>query len=446
MLLGTQRINGNGALEIGGCDTVELARRFGTPLYVVDEEYLRETCRAYRRAFKTRYPTSHISFSSKVFTTMAICRIVSEEGLGTDVSSGGELYTALQAGVDPAMIVMHGTNKSLQEIEMAVANKVGRIGIDCLGEIDTLQRVAAAHGATCDVLIRVAPGVQADTHTHIQTGKLDTKFGFPLVDGAAKEAVARIAGAANLTLRGINCHIGSQILELRPFAEAAEMMVAFAAELQAELGYTVEDLDLGGGLGVRYLPSDRPPSIDDYAEAVTSTVKAACAQRNLPLPRLIVEPGRRLVGEAGTTLYTVGVVKEIPGVRTYVSVDGGMSDNPRPALYGARYDAIVANKAREPRDGTVTVSGKHCETDTLIADLDVPQIVPGDILAVQTTGAYTYSMASNYNRLPRPAVVLVAAAQAEVIVERESLEDLVRSDRVPSRLQPNLPSGGAPQA
>jgi len=434
MLLGTQRINDSGVLEIGGCDTVQLARTFGTPLYVLDEECLRRTCRQYRSAFEARCPNSHISFSSKVFTTTAVCRIVHQEGLGIDVSSGGELLTALRAGVPPSDIVMHGSNKSPEEMEMAVSHSVGRVGIDHLAEIDDLQRRAAARGVTLDILIRVAPGVDADTHTHIQTGKVDTKFGFSIANGAAKEAVAKTLAASNLRLRGINCHIGSQILTVRPFVEAAEMMLDLAAELRDELEYTVEELDLGGGLGVRYLPGDKLPSLGEYAEAVTTAVRARCERHDLPLPRLLQEPGRSLAGEAGTTLYTVGVVKDIQGLRTYVSVDGGMSDNPRPALYGARYDAIVANKARAPRTTKVTVSGKHCETDTLIVDLQAPEIAPGDILAVQTTGAYNYSMASNYNRFPRPAVVLVSDGRADLIVERESLDDLLRLDRLPDRL------------
>ncbi len=435
MLLGTQRVNGDGVLEIGGCGAVDLAREFGTPLYVVDEQALREACRAYRRAFESRYPQFHISFSSKVFTTMAVCRIVEQEGLGVDVSSGGELYTALEAGVPPSKIVMHGNNKSPQEMEMAVSSGVGRIGIDYLEEIDAIQNMAASRGVTVDVLVRVAPGVDADTHTHIQTGKADTKFGLAVSGGAAAHAMARALEAADLRLRGINCHIGSQILEVRPFVEAARMMVDFGAQLRSELGYTIEDLDLGGGLGVRYLPSDRPPLLDDYAEAVAGAVKASCERQNMPLPRLILEPGRSLIGEAGTTLYMVGVVKRIPDVRTYVAVDGGMSDNPRPALYGARYSALVANKAQEAATTTVTICGKHCETDTLIVDLEVPEVEPGDILAVQTTGAYNYSMASNYNRLPRPAAVLVQDGRAEVIVERETQEDLARLDRIPDRLR-----------
>ncbi len=435
MLLGTQTVNGNGVLEIGGCDAVALAQEFGTPLYVVDEQCLRENCRAYREAFATRYPHSHISFSGKVLTTMAVFKIAHQEGLGLDVSSEGELHTALRAGIPARDIVFHGNNKSRREIERAVIEGVGRVGVDSLDEIEALQEVAAAHDATVDVLVRVAPGVAADTHTHIQTGRVDTKFGFPIVGGAAKEAVAAAHAAPNLKVRGINCHIGSQIMDITPFVQAVRLMVEFAAELRNSLDLVIEELDLGGGLGVRYLPEDRPPSIVEYAQAIADAMRASCEKYDLPLPRLIQEPGRRLAGEAGITLYTVGVVKTVPGIRTYVVVDGGLSDNPRPALYDARYHAIVANKARAPRTTTVTVAGKHCETDTLIQDLQAPEIAPGDILAVQTTGAYNYSMASNYNRLTRPAMVLVANGRADLIVERESLEDLTRLDRLPPRLR-----------
>jgi diaminopimelate decarboxylase len=370
---------------------------------------------------------------------MAICRIASQEGLGVDVSSGGELLTALEAGVPPETIVMHGSNKSQEEMEMAVAHGVGRVSIDYLEEIDLLQALAADQDAVVDVLLRVAPGVEADTHTHIQTGRVDTKFGLSLAGGAAKDAVAQAVAAPNLRLRGINCHIGSQILHIHPFVEAAEMMARFVAEIHTDLGYTLDDLDLGGGLGVRYTEDDQPVSPETYAEAVASTVRSTCDEHSVPLPRLILEPGRSLIGEAGVTLYTIGVVKQIPEVRTYVSVDGDMSDNPRPALYDARYSALVANKVNRPLTGTVTVSGKHCETDTLISDLRVPDVQPGDILAVQTTGAYNYSMASNYNRLPRPAAVLVSKRRADTIIARETAENLVRQDRMPERLRAGAP-------
>jgi len=414
---------------------VELAHRFGTPLYVLDEAYFRENCRRYRVAFESRYPNVLVAFAAKALMTKAVCRIAEEEGLGLDVVSAGELYTALQAGFPVGRVFLHGSDKSREEMEMAVRHRVGRVVVDNLEELSVLQSLAAAGKAVVDVIIRVTPGVSVETHTHVETGRADTKFGLAIVGGAAREAVAKAMAAANLRVRGIHCHIGSQVLEVEPFRQAAAMMANFSSEVRDALGMVVEDLNMGGGLGVRYLPTDQPPSVEDYAEAVAGTLKDVCAKRGLPLPRLILEPGRGLVGEAGTTLYTIGVVKEIPGVRTYVSVDGGMADNPRPALYGAKYHAIVANKASQPRTKKVTVCGKSCESDTLITDLGTPEVTPGDILAVQTTGAYNYSMASNYNRLPRPAMVLVLDGQPDLIVEREDLEDLVRMDRVPARLQ-----------
>jgi diaminopimelate decarboxylase len=435
MLLGTQRINTQGHLEIGGCDTVELARQFGTPLYVVDEEAFRSSARSYRRAFAARYPNSQVCFAGKALMTMAICRLAQEEGLGLDVASAGELHTALQAGFPVERMQLHGNFKTAAELEMGVAHRVGRIVVDSREEIEALQEEAARQGRVAEVLLRVTPGVTADTHYHIQTGKMDTKFGFSLIGGVALEAVQRAAAQPNLKVRGLHCHIGSQILEVEPFQEAARLMVDAAAEVREVAGVEIEDLDIGGGLGVRYLPEHRPPTVEAFAEALVEAVERRCQERELPLPRLLLEPGRSLSREAGTTLYTVGVVKELPGIRTYVSVDGGLSDNPRPALYGARYSAIVANKATLAREQKVTISGRHCETDTLIVEVHVPEVAAGDILAVQTTGAYNYAMASNYNRFARPAMVLVAGGQADVIVAREGLQDLVRQDRVPERLR-----------
>ena len=435
MLLGTQRVNDLGRLEIGGCDTVELAKRFGTPLYVMDEAALREACRAYRKAFESRYDSVLVSFAGKAFLNMAACVLADQEGLGLDVASGGELYTALHACFPTERILMHGNFKSAAELEMALQHGVGRLVVDCVEEIALLQQITAAQNKTADILLRVTPGVAADTHTFIQTGKVDSKFGFSIASGAALEAVGAALACPNIRLQGVHCHIGSQIFDLEPFVEAAHLMVDFMAQVRERYGLVLADLDLGGGLAVRYLPEHNPPSVDQFAETTINAVTEACAQHNLPLPRLILEPGRSLVGEAGTTLYTIGVIKEIPEVRTYVAVDGGLSDNPRPALYDAKYSAIVANKATASATKKVTVSGKHCETDTLIEGLMVPELEPGDILAVQTTGAYNYAMASNYNRFLRPAVVLVNDGTAEEIVARESFDDLIRCDRIPPRLR-----------
>jgi diaminopimelate decarboxylase len=437
MLLGTQSVNGDGRLEIGGCDTVELAREFGTPLYVLDEACLRESCRAYRRAIESRYPKSLVSFAGKAFLNLAICRIVEEEGLGLDVCSAGELHTAQRAEFPAERITFHGNNKSSPELRMAVGAGVGRLCVDSAWELEQLQAVAAEMGRTADILLRITPGVRPDTHTFIQAGQVDSKFGLGIVSGAAMDGIAQAERLPNVRLRGLHCHIGSQIFDLAHFAQAARLMMELFAQIKVELGVTLEDLNLGGGLGVRYRSTDRPPSVDQYAEAITGEIRTFAQRKGFAPPRLGLEPGRSIVGEAGTTLYTVGAIKEIPGLRTYVSVDGGLSDNPRPALYQAVYEAIVANKANRAADSTVTVVGKHCETDLLISDLAVPRLAPGDLLAVQTTGAYNCSMASNYNRLPRPAVVLVSEGRAELAVARETLEDLLRCDRLPERLRKN---------
>lgn len=437
MLLGTQRVNRSGQLEIGGCDAVKLAKRFGTPLYVIDEQCIRDACRAYRHAFETRWPNTVISFSGKAFLNLASCRIMEQEGLALDVCSGGELYTALKACFPASRLIVHGNNKSYDELRAALDADCWLIVVDSLQELDQLNEIAGALGKQARILIRLSPGVEVDTHTHIRLGQVDTKFGLSPASGQAMQAVKKALALPNLELLGIHCHIGSQILELRPFRETMEIFVAFLADVKAETGVELTHLDLGGGLGSRYLSSHCPPSVDDYAEAIVGTLKSCLAQRGLKDVCLLQEPGRSLVAEAGTTLYTVGVIKEIPGVRTYVSVDGGLSDNPRPALYDARYEAIVANKATAPATQMVTVSGKHCETDKLIEDVTLPELESGDIVAVQTTGAYNYSMASNYNRFTRPAVVLVHEGRAELIVKRETHADLVRQDRVPKRLRKN---------
>ncbi len=434
MLLGTQRINGSGRLEIGGCDAVELARRFGTPLYVMEEATFRGACQAYRKAFASRWPNHVVSFSGKAFLNLASCKIVEQEGLWLDVCSRGELHTALQAGFPASRLIVHGNNKSAEEIRAALETNTALTVVDSLWELEVLNEIAGEMGRRPEILLRLSPGVDVDTHTHIRLGQVDTKFGLSITCGQALEGVKKALALPHLDLRGIHCHIGSQILELRPFIEATEMMVDFLAQVKAETGKELADLDLGGGLGARYLASQQPPTVEAYAQAVTETLRSRLARHGLGEVRLLLEPGRGLVAEAGTTLYSVGAIKDIPGVRKYVSVDGGLSDNPRPALYDAKYEVIVANKAALPPAEVVTVAGKHCETDILVWDVDLPTIAPGDILAVQTTGAYNYSMASNYNRFARPAVALVKDGQADIIVERESLSDLVRCDRIPPRL------------
>jgi diaminopimelate decarboxylase len=425
------RVNERGHLEIGGCDCVELAKEFGTPLYVFDELLIRENCRRYKKAFAQNYPAeAKVCYAGKAFLTLAMCRLVDEEGLWLDVASGGELFTALQAKFPPERIYMHGNFKTEDELKAAVRNKVGRVVVDCIEELERLNSIAASQNTVAEILLRLTPGVEAHTHEYIRTGQIDTKFGFHIENGIAFEGVKKALSLKNLKLRGFHSHIGSQIFETEPYRIAVEQMFSFAAMVRSETGFVMQELNLGGGLGIRYVPEDDPPSIESFVAAICDAVKETASRFGFELPSLAVEPGRSIVGEAGTTLYTIGVVKEIPKVRTYVSVDGGMSDNPRPALYGARYFAVVANKADRTPNKVVTVAGKHCESDILIRDIALADPEPGNILAVFTTGAYHYSMASNYNRFPRPAVVFVKDGKAKLVVRRETYDDLLRCDQL----------------
>ncbi len=435
MLFGTQRVNDEGHLEVGGCDAMELADEFGTPLYVMDEIHLRQRCREYRERFAERLPAATICFASKALTTTAICRIIDQEGLWVEVSSAGELYTASQAGCSPERMLFHGNFKLDQELEMVLELGVGRVVIDSLSELHRLAEMAHSGGTQVDIYLRVVPGIKPQTHSYIQTGQIDTKFGLHIGTGAAAEGVRAATEMQGVALRGLHCHIGSQMFELDSFARAADVMIEFMAQIRDELGITLEELNLGGGLGIAYTSEDAPPSVAELADTIAEAVQQATDKHNYPVPEVILEPGRSIVGTAGLTLYTVGPVKEIPGVRTYVAVDGGLSDNPRPALYGAEYTAVVANRADEPRTVPVRLVGRHCETDTLIEEVALAPVQEGDIVAVFSTGAYNYSMASNYNRFPRPAMVLVRDGQADVIIRREGLDDLVRQDVMPERLR-----------
>jgi diaminopimelate decarboxylase len=443
MLLGTQRINGRGHLEIGGCDTVELAHQFGTPLYVMDEACVRDNCRRYQAAFASRYPgESHVSYAGKAFLVQAMARLIEEEGLSLDVASGGELYTALSAGFPASRILLHGNNKSDDELRMGLEAGVGRNVVDNLFELRQLDRLAGEMGRVQPILLRVAPGIDPHTHRRIRTGQEDSKFGLNVNDGQAMEAVVEALALPNVRLLGVHCHIGSQLLDTKSHEDAVEIMVAFLADIRARTGTAMEELDIGGGLGVRYLEDHRPPTFDDFADTVCGALVPALKRHDLAPPRLLQEPGRALVAEAGTTLYTLGHTKRVEtpdapdGIRYFVAVDGGMSDNPRPQLYDAVYRCIVANRAGQPRDQVMTVVGKHCETDVLIWNTPLGDTDIGDILAVQTTGAYNFSMASNYNRFRRPTIVFVQNGQADVVYERETLDDLVRQDRLPARMRP----------
>ncbi|HHW54260.1 MAG: diaminopimelate decarboxylase [bacterium] len=431
-LPGTICINEQGHLQVGDCDVVELARTFGTPLYIYDEMGIRQKCREYHRALAANYQDYKVLYASKAFSSLAICRLMEQEGLGLDVVSGGELYTALAADFPPEKIYFHGNNKSIEELNLALSAGVGYIVVDNPWELENLAQLAAGRKTRVKILLRLTPGIETHTHHYIQTGQLDSKFGISLSGGAAMEVVKRALALPEIELVGIHCHIGSQVFNSASFRFAAERMIDFMAAVKEETGHQLTVLNLGGGLGISYTENDQPDPIDTYIEGIAATVKEACANYNLPLPTLVVEPGRSLVGEAGIAVYRVGTVKEIHGVRTYASVDGGMADNPRPALYQARYQALVANKANAPREQTYTIAGKCCESgDILIQDIELPRLVPGDLIAVLSSGAYQYAMASNYNRLPRPAVITVAQGRAEIIVRRETYSDLIRCDRIP---------------
>jgi diaminopimelate decarboxylase len=422
-------VNAKGHLEVGGVDAFELVAEYGTPLHVLDEDRLRGNCRSYRSALTAAWPNSRVLFASKACCIMATCRIAHDEGLGVDIASGGELYTALRAGVPAADLVFHGSNKTADEIDYGLRAGVGRFVVDNEHELDLLEAYTARLGLQADILLRLTPGIEPHTHKAIQTGGVDSKFGFGLLDGSAFHAARRAARLERVRLRGFHAHIGSQVFDLEPFRLEAAALLDFAARARDELDIRMEELNLGGGLGIRYLADEIPPSIDQYVRAVIDVVAAKVAAHRLHPPTVNIEPGRSIVGTAGVTLYTVGASKTIPGTRTYISVDGGMNENPRPALYGARYEAVLAARPTAAPVQTAAVAGRCCESgDVLIWEARLPEVRSGDVLAVFSTGAYTYSMASNYNRFPRPAVVLAGGGRSRVVVERETYEDLVRKD------------------
>ncbi|MBM3459826.1 MAG: diaminopimelate decarboxylase, partial [Armatimonadetes bacterium] len=427
-------INDAGHLEIGGVDATQLVEEFGSPLYVLDEAAFRAKARAYFAAFRPRYPDVQLSFAGKAFLCTGFCKVVEQEGLCLDVASGGELFTALRAGFPVQRISLHGNNKSREELQMALEARVGHIIVDNFCELELLRELTHGRAQPQPILLRVAPGIDPHTHRRISTGQVDTKFGFDVGSGAAWGAIRRARELPGLELRGLHCHVGSQLLDTECHEASVGIMADLLVQARTELGVEFPELNVGGGLGIRYLRGHQPPTVAEFADAVTGVLRRKLEEHGLRCPTLLQEPGRSLVGEAGTTLYRTGSIKEIPGLRTYVAVDGGLSDNPRPALYEAKYEVIVANRAAEPHDTLVTIAGKHCETDILFPDVKIPAPRPGDVLAVLSTGAYNYAMASNYNRFRRPAVVLVNEGRADLLVRRESYEDLVRNDLVPARL------------
>lgn len=423
-------INNEGHLTIGGVDTVEIAKEYGTPVIVYDENSIRNNCRAFVGSIDKYYGgNGRVLYANKAFSCLEMCRICNDEKMGLDVVSGGEIYTALKAGFSAEKLYFHGNNKSYQELEYALANGVGRIVVDNPEELGNISEIAKKLGVTANIYMRIKPGIDAHTHDFIKTGQIDCKFGFALETGEAMENVKKAIAAENVALVGLHCHIGSQIFDVDPFVLAAEVMMNFIIDIKNETGIVISELDLGGGFGIMYTENDKPVAFDKYMKPVSEKVKEIASTNDIPVPFILIEPGRSIAGAEAVTLYTVGNVKQIPDVRTYVSVDGGMTDNPRYILYQAEYTAVCANKADKPRDMKVTIAGKCCESGDLIQENTMIQAVEkGDILAVLTTGAYNYSMASNYNRVPRPEVLMVKDGRVRTIIRRETYEDIVKND------------------
>ena len=434
-MLGNKAYNQSGHLEIAGCDVVNLASEMGTPLYIFDEELLRKAMAAYRNGLAQVVPESTVAYAGKAFLCSALCGLIEQEGLWLDAVSGGEYYLALVSGFPTTRIIFHGNNKMREEREMVLAEGVGRWVVDGEEELDTLLEEAPSyrHGKM-PVYFRITPGVDPHTHEFITTGKVDSKFGFPLMEGIASRALQKAVDSGLVDVMGIHCHIGSQIDSLEPFEQTVKVMVDFMADFRDRTGFVLTELDMGGGLGVPYLDADlgRFPSIDDYCRGLGAQLRSQCERRSFPLPRMVIEPGRSIVNTAGSTLYRVGTVKNIPGVKRYIAVDGGMTDNPRPVLYGAKYQAVLGVRTTDREAHEYTVVGKCCESgDIIINECSLPSVKSGDLLLVEGTGAYNHSMASNYNMIPRPGVVFSREGKALMVERPESWYDLVRRDVIP---------------
>jgi len=425
----TAVVNERGHLTIGGCDVAKLAAEFGTPLYIFDEATLRGTCAAFRKEFGRRYADTLVIYAAKAFINRALARIFKEEGLGLDVVSGGELSIARSGDFPMDKVFFHGNNKLREEIELAIGWGIGRIVVDNLHELSLVNDVAKKAGITQDILLRLTPGIDAHTHEYITTGVIDSKFGLPIATGQAEEAVVKALSASNLRLTGLHVHLGSLIFSAEPYQKAIEIVFRFAAEMREKHGFNLREFSPGGGFAVQYTRDAPAPDIAYFAQAISTAIKSRSKAFGLKPPKLIVEPGRAIIGRAGVAIYRVGAIKDIPGVRKYVAVDGGMADNIRPALYGSRYEAIVANKANKKVLEKVSIVGKFCESgDVLVKDAEIPRVIPGDIVAIPVSGAYCLSLASNYNASLKPAIILVKDSKARLIRRRESYDDLMRYD------------------
>ncbi len=425
-------VNEKGHLTVGGIDSVELAKEYGTPLFVMDEDLLRKNAVSFKNSIDKFYGGNGlVCYASKAFCCKASCKIMKEENIGLDVVSGAELYTALSVDFPMEHICFHGNNKTYAELVMAVENGVGRIIVDNIYELETLNKIAEEKGVIAKIMYRIKPGIDAHTHDFVRTGQIDSKFGFALETGEAFDAVKKSLEYKNVELVGLHCHIGSQIFDIEPFELAAEVVLTLIAKVKNELGYEIRELNLGGGFGIKYTDDDTPVPYEDFMEKVSVRVKATCDKFGIKLPFILIEPGRSIAGPAGITLYTIGGIKEIPNIRTYVSIDGSMCDNPRYALYKSKYDIHNACNASAERKNFVTIAGKCCESGDLIGEnMPIQDYKIGDVVAVLATGAYNYSMSSNYNRLPKPAVVAVKNGESRVIVKRETYEDVVRNDLI----------------
>ena len=423
-------VNEKGHLTIGGVCSVEMAKKYGTPLFIFDEDGIRENCRAYVKSIEENYDGNGlVLYASKAFSCMEMCRLCNEEKMGLDVVSGGELYTAKRAGFPMDRVFFHGNNKTYDELVFAIDSGVGTIIVDNLTELETIEGIAKAKNKKVDIMFRIKPGIDAHTHSFIRTGQIDSKFGFALETGEALEAVKQACASEFVDLVGLHCHIGSQIFDIDPFVLAAQVMCKFIAQIKAETGLEIKCLNLGGGFGIKYLETDKPVPYGEYMTKVANAIKASCKELSIKLPKILLEPGRSIIGSEAITVYTVGSVKHIPNVRTYVSVDGGMTDNPRYILYQSQYEMLCANKADQPKTQTVTVAGKCCESGDLLGEnVPMQELEPGDMLAVLSTGAYNYSMASNYNRIPIPCAIMVSKGKDRVIIKRESYDDIIRND------------------
>lgn len=430
----TTKINSAGNIEIGGCDMVDLAEKYSTPLYVIDEETLRSICKDYKKAFE-KYPKTRMMYASKALCTSAVSKILAEEGFGFDTVSGGEIYTVYKSGIDMGKVLFNGNNKSYDELSLAVDVGVGRVSADNFFELALLNEIAQSKGKVVDILLRITPGIECHTHEYIQTGHLDSKFGFDLTQ--IDEAVELILNEyKNLKLHGLHAHIGSQIFETSIYADEIEILVKELVRLDEKFGLKLDEINIGGGLGVKYVDSDVPPSTFEIGEIIINKLNDVIAKYNIEPPMVFLEPGRSIISTSGVTLYTVGSSKQVPHGTKYVAVDGGMSDNPRPSMYQAEYFAEVANNKEDAELEKVTIAGRFCESgDILIKNIELPKLAEGDILCVYNTGAYNYSMASNYNRVQKPAMVLVKESESEIIVQRETLDDLILHDIIPDRLK-----------